>query len=201
MSPLGSFKPIFAAALLAVCTASCSGNPSSGAGGGSDLSTNTVATLPEAAHRTFVDFGGKVHLLGYELSPESGGPGDTLQLKLYWKVVSRLAPGWSLFTHLEDDSARQLWNFDREGAFRGALGGAGLATLTPGKIYVDAQSLTLPKAEQLTPRAAVVVGVWLEDMRLPVVSGVTNGHEAAVIARFSTGLKRAVPQKDPNQPR
>lgn len=69
-----------------------------------------------------------------------------------------------------------------------------------GKIYADEQSLELPKAEQLTPRVAIVVGVWLGDMRLPVVSGVSNGHEAGVVARFSTGMKRVVPQKDANRP-
>lgn len=200
MSPRSISRSCLLVALAALAAPACTpGSSPAAAQGGADLSANTVATLPATAHKAFIDFGGKIQLVGYELSPEAGGPGETLDLKLYWKPVSRLDPGWNLFTHLEDDRGHQLWNFDREGTFRNKLGsGSGLAMLEPGKTYVDEQSLALPRADQLAPRVGIVVGVWQGDMRLPVVSGVTDGNEAGVVSRFSTGIKRVVPQKDSN---
>src|SRR5258708_22583412 len=108
MSPRGFWGLSGIAALVAPGLVSCATATGSGSGGG-DLSTSEVVALPDTARRTFVDFGGKVHLVGVALSPESGGPGDSLRLDLYWKAASRLPAGWSLFTHLEDDSGHQLW--------------------------------------------------------------------------------------------
>src|SRR5262245_44352750 len=97
---------------------------------------------------TFVDFGSKVTLVGYDVSPEDmAQPGDTVRLTLYWRRTGRLEPGWAFFTHLEDERGRQISNFDREGAFRKALAGSkdGIASLELGKVYTDEQTLTVPK--------------------------------------------------------
>src|SRR5512139_4029573 len=92
--------------------------------GSKDFAPFRVSSLPEDAQRTFVDFGGKLHLVGYSVSPtDRAGPGDAVTLKLYWKPVGKLEKGWSLFTHLENVHALQLWNFDKDGAFRGILAG------------------------------------------------------------------------------
>lgn len=185
---------------VAVCGCGMGTRAEGDSKGAEELAANAIAALPnDVPHRTFVDFGGKLHLVGYDVSPESSAsPGSTVRLKLYWKPVSRLDPGWNLFTHLEDDGAHQLWNFDREGAFRALLGSkmpAGLSLLEPGKIYVDEQTLTMPRADQLAPYVNIVVGVWQGDMRLPIVSGASNGHEGAVVARVSTGIQRQQLQK------
>jgi hypothetical protein len=153
-----------------------------------------VPAVPDGARRTFVDFGGKLALVGYELSPEgTAGPGTTIHAKLYWKRVGKLGAGWSLFTHLVDDQGRQLRNFDGEGDFRKALAGkmpTGLAGLELGAVYVDEQSLGLPGANELTPKVSLLVGVWRDDMRLPVVSGPTDGKQAAILANYDTGVER-----------
>jgi hypothetical protein len=158
--------------------------------------------LPDdVGHPTFIDFGGKVHLVGYDVSPEGvAPPGKSVNLKLYWQRSGDLQPGWSLFTHLEDDLGRQVRNFDREGPFRAALGAKpeGLSELAHGRIYSDEQTFEMPKAEDLTPRVAVVVGVWSNEMRLPVMSGSSNGHDAAIVTHFSTGVVRRAPS-DPSQ--
>jgi hypothetical protein len=164
--------------------------------GSESLGTFGVAALPDNVHPTFIDFGGKVHVVGYEVSPEGAArPGQSVSVALYWQRVGALEPGWGLFTHLEDDLGRQIRNFDREGEFRGKVAGApgGLALLTFGTIYKDDQKLEIPKAGDLTPRISLVVGVWNQTMRLPVVSGSTNGHDAALIAEFSTGVERQRP--------
>lgn len=147
----------------------------------------------DVKHATLADFGSKIQLVGYDLSPEgSAKPGDQLHLTLYWKRSGELEPGWGLFTHVEDERGRQIANFDREGGFRGAIAGKpeGLARLEPGKIYTDEQTLTVPKADVVSPKITLVVGVWNDSTRLPVVSGISDGHDAAIISHLSTGVPR-----------
>ena len=173
-------------------TAACT--PAQKVESGEDLAAFAHGSLPEEVkNRTLVDFGSKVELVGYDVSPEgTARPGTALHLTLYWKRSGDLGPGWGLFTHLEDERGRQIGNFDREGAFRGAVSGkpSGLARLDLGKVYTDEQNVTVPKEDLLTPSITLVVGVWNDDMRLPIVSGPTDGHDAAIIAHFATGVPR-----------
>lgn len=178
---------------LAVATTVACTPPHKG-DGAEDLASFSHERLPEdVKHRTLVDFGSKVELVGYDVSPEGDAkPGTSLHVTLYWQRTGDLEPGWGLFTHLEDERGRQIGNFDREGAFRGALSGkpSGLARLELGKVYTDEQNVTVPKEDLLTPNITLVVGVWNDNMRLPIVSGPTDGHEAAIIAHFATGVAR-----------
>jgi len=147
----------------------------------------------DVKHTTFVDFGSKVQLVGYEVSPEdTARPGESVKMTLYWKRTGQLEPGWRLFTHIDDDKGRQLSNFDREGAFRTALGSkeSGLSVLELGKVYTDEQTFAVPKADVVTPKITIVVGVWNDAMRLPVVSGPSDGHAAAIVSHISTGVAR-----------
>ena len=159
-----------------------------------DLAAFAHERLPEdVKHTTFVDFGSKVELVGYEVSPEDGAkPGDSVKMTLYWKRTGQLEPGWRLFTHVDDDQGRQIINFDREGPFRSALGAkeSGLSILELGKVYKDEQTFAVPKADVVTPKITIVVGVWNEAMRLPVVSGPSDGHAAAIVTHLSTGVPR-----------
>ncbi len=180
--------------LCCLTLASTACNPSQKGESGQDLASFSHEALPEdVKNRTLVDFGSKMQLVGYDVSPEgTARPGTGLHVTLYWKRSGDLGPGWGLFTHLEDERGRQIGNFDREGAFRGALSGKpeGLARLDLGKVYTDEQDVTVPKEDVLTPNVTLVVGVWNEDMRLPIVSGPTDGHDAAIIAHFATGVPR-----------
>jgi hypothetical protein len=165
------------------------------------LSSFVVPSVPEDAHTANFDFGGKVQIVGYSVSPEGSAlPGSQVALTLYWRRSSALEPGWSLFTHVEDDTGRQLRNFDHEGAFRTALEGTkgGLASLELGKVYAEKQTIEIPKPDECTPRLGFIVGVWHESMRLPVVSGLSNGHEAALVSTFATGVppRRPAPPKE-----
>jgi hypothetical protein len=174
--------------------------------GSEDVAAFAVGALPESAHQAFIDFGGKVHIVGYEVSPEgTAGPSQSVSLKLYWRRVGALEPGWGPFTHLENDLGVQIGNLDRLGEFRGKVAGqpGGLALLEFGKIYKDEATLEIPKATDLTPRISLLVGVYnkkvydetnpKQNVRLPVVSGSTNGHDAALVAEFSTGVERQRP--------
>jgi hypothetical protein len=159
-----------------------------------ELAPFAHAQLPDGVkNTTFIDFGSKITLVGYDVSPDdTARPGDQVKLTLYWKRAGQLDPGWGLFTHFEDDRGRQISNFDREGGFRGALGAQkeGLSVLELGKVYTDEQTLTVPKPEVATPNITIVVGVWNDTMRLPVISGPNDGHDAAMIAHLATGVSR-----------
>src|SRR5438132_410517 len=95
-----------------------------------DLAAFGHERLADSVTRTFVDFGSKVQLVGYEVAPnDSAKPGDSIHMTLYWKRTGQLDAGWQLFTHIDDDQGRQISNFDREGAFRSALGAKDLSVL------------------------------------------------------------------------
>jgi hypothetical protein len=195
-----------AALLLGAALTACAAPAASG--DAEDLKPFAVSALPEGATRTFIDFGGKVQLVGYEFSPDRAvQPGGALSAKLYWRRVGPLQPDWSLFTHVDDERGRQLRNYDKVGTFRAALGSKpeGLARLSAGQIYVDEQSIELPRGREVTPRVAFVVGVWHEQVRLSVISGPSNGKHAAVVGTFDTGVERqaasppAAPAKEPKR--
>jgi hypothetical protein len=150
-----------------------------------DLAAFAHERLPDdVEHRTFVDFGSKVELVAYDVSPAgSAKPGDSVKMTLYWKRTGQLEPGWRLFTHVDDDQGRQISNFDREGAFRSALGAkeSGLSILELGKVYTDEQTFAVPKADVVTPKITIVVGVWNEAMRataMPLQSSRTFRRES-----------------------
>lgn len=195
----------FTAAVLALALGAATGcaAPGSSAEGGGTIEGESLAALPEGTHPCFFDFGGKVHLVGWDASPETEArPGSVVHLKLYWRRVGPLGPGWALFTHLQNDLGQQTRNYDEVGAFRASLKkDPGLAGLPLGEIRVDEQSIELPREGDLTPRVSIVVGVWRRDLRLPVVSGSSDGHSAAVVLHLGTGVARARPAVDPRKPR
>src|SRR5688572_18687417 len=97
--------------------------------------------LPKTVeHETYLDFGGKVQLLGYDVSPaEVAAPGSKVSLTLYWQRTGALDEGWGLFTHILDARGRQIGQFDSSGPLREA-GADGAQALGPsdwkvGKIY------------------------------------------------------------------
>lgn len=185
-------------AMLTGCTAAPAGAAAT------DLAPFEQTALPEGTTRTFFDFGGKVHLVGYSFEPESAVvPGGTLRAKLYWRRVGALQPDWSLFTHVDDETGRQLRNYDKVGPFRAALGSNpdGLARLALGKLYVDEQTVEIPRGREVTPKIVFVVGVWHDKVRLPVVSGVSNGKHAAAVSSFDTGVLRQAAAPPPGEPR
>jgi hypothetical protein len=141
-------------------------------------------------NRTFVDFGGKVHLVGYKVEPASiVRPGDTFKLTLYWRSVAPLSQGWGLFTHLTSPRGR-LDNPDNIGPLRdNASGEQALppSRWQPGKVYVDEQSLTMPRNIS-DPVVTVTVGIWKGTARLDIRSGRADSDQRAVIAHIRTGL-------------
>jgi hypothetical protein len=170
-----------------------------------------VSRLPKGVTSTFVDFGGKLHLVGYELSPsDKVRSGDRMKLKLYWSVVSPLQPGYRLATYLI--AGRGVETFESGGPLRNAESGP--SSWRPGKIYVDEQEFEVPElrgreltvavgvtrdalepeAESAAETEPAAVGpeesatITRPPVRLPVLSGPTDGEERAILGHVANEL-------------
>jgi hypothetical protein len=161
----------------------------------------------DVAHRTRIDFEGKVAIIGYDVQPEGVvGPGQKLKLTLYWKSEAPLGQGWSLFTHMTvPGGARVPGNFDDIGPLRARSSQDQPQALPPsqwqpGKIYVDVQELEIPR-EIRAPEVSVLVGVWRDvkepvdggperhiGMRLDPISGPSDNERRAIIVNVNTGV-------------
>jgi hypothetical protein len=62
--------------------------------------------LPTMQHDIRANFGDQTTLLGYDLSPESPRPGDTLTLTLYWRAEREMRQSYKVFVHLLDAGGR-----------------------------------------------------------------------------------------------
>lgn len=169
------------------------------------LRANVLDGVPsDIQHRLFIDFGGKVHLLGYSVQPDGVvAPGKKFKLTLYWQPIAKLGPGWKLFTHILDTRGRLIGNDDNVGPLR-ELQGKDQA-LSPskwqrGKVYVDEQEIEVP-AKVESPSILVTVGIWRGGTRLDVLSGPSDGQNRAIIAHIKTGLvpPKPVPKKSPKK--
>jgi len=204
-------------ALLGALAFACASPPSSE----SDkvepaLAKYVLSAVPtDVPNPTFVDFGGKVHLVGWELSPKNrAAPGSTLSLKLYWRSVKRVSKGYRLYTHLTTGGGK-IYEFDEVGPLRetapdselGKVPRFGPSAWVPGMIYVDEQNITVPE-DVTAPVLTLSVGVKTEayapdaggpekiaEFKLEVLSGVSDGKEGALLARLATGAKRD-PRRD-----
>lgn len=160
--------------------------------------------LPKTVeHATYLDFGGKVQLVGYDVSPaDVARPGAKISLTLYWQRTGALDEGWGLFTHILDAEGRQIGQFDGSGPLREA-GGDGKQALGPsdwqvGKIYVDKLSFEVPRrlsvGEKQVPlrtgSITLAVGVWKEAARLDVLGGTSDAHRRGFVTTLKTGLSR-----------
>ena len=151
----------------------------------------------DVQNRTLVDFGGAVHLVGWDLAPaDKAAPGSTVHLKLYWRSVKKLSPGWSLFTHVIVADAPKPYAYDDVGVLRQKLEPS---DWVPGNVYVDEQDITVPNTQSPTFTLAVgvgheavqVPGSEVEGMpgtRLEILSGLSDGHDRAIVARLATGV-------------
>ena len=160
---------VFAVALAAACKPASETQPKEVP---ANLKQYVLESLPaEEQQRAYVDFEGKVRLVGYEAQPDRAiRPGGSIQLKLYWQSVAALGPGWSLFTHLVDENGKSIAGeekgpdaFDDVGPLRTRATPEGPQALSPsdwvpGKIYVDTQKLQVPQDVEAI-RITVLTGI------------------------------------------
>lgn len=116
----------------------------------------TPSDLPNPV---FIDFGGKVALVGYSIEPaQLAAPGSKLSLKLFWRSTGRLGAGYKLYTQLVTSGGTR---FEVDGAGPLRRGALPPDTWELGKIYIDELDVTVPKDLEAS-RFSVVVGVKTE---------------------------------------
>jgi hypothetical protein len=157
----------------------------------------------DVQNRLLIDFGGKVHLIGYDIEPDGiAKPGTKFKLRMYWKSVSRLDPGWSLFTHLVGPNGKRLekGGLDDVGPLRARSGPSSTQALgpsdwLPGKVYVDEQDLEVPPDVNV-PEFNVLVGIWRPaNLRLSVIGGPSDKEERGIVTTIKTGVSWPDPTK------
>ncbi|HEY4104533.1 MAG TPA: hypothetical protein VGM44_11615 [Polyangiaceae bacterium] len=188
------------------------------------LSQYVLSELPsDVPNRTYIDFGGKVALVGYAIEPTGvAAPGSHVKLTLYWQSLGKLGPGWGLFTHLVIPRKPHRL-LDSAGPLRKSVANAGggeRQALGPsawevGKVYVDPLEFDIPPDVRV-PELTIVAGVWhdalrvikdgeqedpklaLPGLRLPVLSGAVDDMERAIVMHIETGIPAQAPPTVPS---
>jgi hypothetical protein len=135
------------------------------------------------------DFGGKLRLRGYTLSPkrEQHEPGQRVKLTLVWEPRAAVTGGWQVFTHLLDPGGRIVANLDRSGPLRAMKGVTGVplppAKWPAGKLVRDPVSFDVPKGAAAKLR--VVAGLFRGRERLAVTGAAADSpHRRVTITRL-----------------
>jgi hypothetical protein len=154
-----------------------------------------LASLPkDVGERARVDFGGAVELLGWDVDPKTDArPGSSVHVRLYWRSVKRLSPGWRFTTELVAPQVDQA-------ASQAGGGRLDPSELVPGKIYVDEHDIAVPQ-DVTVPMLSLVASLSrdplqvegkeverLSTVRLPVLSGLSDGQQRAILGRLATGV-------------
>src|SRR5262245_41047364 len=76
------------------------------------LAQYILAEAPADLTKIDVDFGGKVHVVGYAVEPKQAAypPGTNVKVTLVWRCDEGLSSGWQLFTHLVGQGGQKLEN-------------------------------------------------------------------------------------------
>ena len=117
-----------------------------------------------------VELGGRMQLLGYDLSAATVAPGEDLELTLYWQVLAPMTRNWSVFVHLNDPV------IGAPVAQRDMYPGQGLLATTllePNQVLVDRYVIQVPETTYAPADAELVVGLYIygSDERLQTGDG------------------------------
>jgi hypothetical protein len=160
-------------------------------------------SAPADANKVDVDFDGKVHLVGYSVSPKQGpyAPDSQVKVTLVWRCDAALGEGWMLFTHLVGQAGQKLENIDDAGPLRHMDGVSGQplppGRWEPGKFYRDELTFRVPADP--SPMLAVGAGIYKGGTRLPIRGPGGDRESRASVVRLPTGAKdvaREIPSLD-----
>ena len=116
-----------------------------------------------------VNFGDRVLLAGYEISPRAVRPGEGIVFRFHWQVEQRLTQNYGVFLHVMDADERIWSSYD-------APPGWTMTEWPPGIPVKDTRLLVLP-SEMPPGIYRVEIGVWgIEsgEGRLPIIA--EDGH-------------------------
>ncbi|MCC6216675.1 MAG: hypothetical protein IT376_17575 [Polyangiaceae bacterium] len=176
------------------------------------LAPYVLEELPsDVPNRTFIDFEGKVQLLGWSLEPEGPlAPGSRAKLTMWWRCSADLPEPFALFTHVLAADGSRVMHLDDTGPLRARQGDGpqalGPGRWRPGRVYVDTQELQVPR-DLATTDLTFAVGVWryfalpgkdgqrdVRGLRLAVLSGPSDAQNRALVARARTTWQPPAPR-------
>ncbi|MCE5259724.1 MAG: glycosyltransferase family 39 protein [Chloroflexi bacterium] len=113
----------------------------------------------------YVDFGGQIALVGYELDHTSARPGEAVHLTLYWQAQTDIHKDYAVFTHILGREERML--AQKDGWPQGGL--APTSTWKKSQLIKDSYELVV--ASDAAPEVAEVeIGLYdAEVKRLPIL--------------------------------
>jgi 4-amino-4-deoxy-L-arabinose transferase-like glycosyltransferase len=118
--------------------------------------------VPNARQEIFASV---VKLVGYEISPDAIGPGDSLTISLYWRVLEKPPADYTVFIHVLNDSGELVTQFDRPAGGNAAP----TSTWQAGQTLRDAYPLSVP--EDVSPGTYTIrtgMYIWPSMERLPI---------------------------------
>ncbi len=133
---------------------------------------------PQATHPLLVDLADGVSLAGYDLSPSSAIPGETITLTLYWQAREAPSVDYQVFVHLIGDEPESV----AQGDGPPLMGDYPTTMWAAGEIIADPHLAALPV--DLPPgEYRLVVGMYdLQTMaRLPRLDGAGDSIEIPTV--------------------
>jgi hypothetical protein len=88
----------------------------------------------------WVDFDGRIGLVGYTLDRTAAQPGQALRLTLYWQALQPVRSNYTVFVHVLGPGDRILASDDRQPAD----GQHPTSGWTPGQVVEDGHTLAIP---------------------------------------------------------
>ena len=122
------------------------------------VAENLLTVAPaDLTHAVDADLGGKVVYLGNKVDRTRLVPGDKVQVRHYWKVVSAPGPQWRVFSHLRGDTGKPDFSNVDETDMRW---GHPPSAWRDGEIIQDVQDFAL-SPEWKSSKATLIVGLFL----------------------------------------
>ena len=142
------------------------------------LSLQEVGRIP---HPVDINYGDKMELLGYEISPEAVLPNQSIELTLYWQSLAPMDTDYSIGIHVEDVNQRVIGSRD-------SYPGHGLLPTRlwqPGQIIRDAYWVPVAANASAPSVANVKVALYSRDTKADLVAHDPQGRPITpVLGRF-----------------
>jgi hypothetical protein len=116
-------------------------------------------------NRTSVEFGTAtdagstriVQLLGYQVTPQSARPGDTIDVTVYWRTLAHTDQNYAVFVHLLSDVGTMIAQRDSHPG----LGRYPTTAWEPGIVFADTYRVPIPETAYAPDTGYVQVGLYL----------------------------------------
>ncbi len=138
-----------------------------------------------------------VELVGYDVSATRWAPGEKVTFTWYWHALDDVAEGFRAFTHVCDGTGNRRLGADDEGIVRRMYP---VGRYREGEYVRDVQEITLPENFDAA-EAAVYLGVYRGDERLPIRNGADDGDSRVRVVSLPTGGARPASAANADLPR